>query len=191
MRTTDAVAEICAVPAKQRATLRLTNTPPHPIPQRLIKDVARVITHQRSRILHPETKSQVFGFVPPLRSITGLASYLPIYLPYGRQSLAGNGMGALHSWGGHQEDIKRLGGQSKEDTALLVASVIREGTEVFFEPTNNGKVKIVAYRPKVGTVVLGYSPRGPNPHWFVITAHSGKGHLGDPVGKISKQCPVA
>ena len=175
----------------KRPILRLPYPPIAPITPTLGRMVSIVPPQPASLIPHPTTGQTVFGFVPPLPLLTGVDDSLPVVLPQGRQSKNGKGLGAAHSWGGHRSDHEALGAQSAEDTALLGARVILEGTTLYFEETNASNIKLVAHRPGVGTVVIGFSKWGYRGQWKVITAHGGKGYLGNPIGRVAATYAVA
>ena len=171
--------------AAKRPILSLTHAVPRPQPMAASSEKSRTIRTEHSVIRHPHNGSTTYGFVPPLLAITGSARSLPVRLTYGRQAGDEYGYGALHCWKGHEEDIRELGGDCPEDSALLVASVIKDGTSLFFEKNEGGSSKIVAYRPCAGTVVLGLTGKGNFQYWKVITAHAEKGRSGRQLGQIT------
>ncbi|WP_118152487.1 hypothetical protein [Pseudotabrizicola alkalilacus] len=179
------------IPVVKRPILRLTHLPSAPIVPKVGRSVSVVLPQPGNLITHPITGSTTFGYVPPLPFLTGVENHLPVVLEHGRQSQHGTGLGAAHSWGGHQRDIEALGAKSAEDTAMLVARVIAEGTILYFEPFFTRQTRLVAYRPGVGTVVLGFSKWGYRRRWKVITAHGGAGYRGDPIGQIATSCLLA
>ena len=170
--------------AAKRPILSLTHAVPRPQPLAVSSEETRTIRTAHSVIRHPHTGSTTFGFVPSLLAITGSARSLPVRLTYGRQAGDAYGYGAIHCWKGHEKDIRKLGGDCPEDSALLVASVIKAGTSLFFEKSEVGSSKIVAYRPFAGTVVLGLTGKGNFQYWKVITAHAEKGRCGRKLGQI-------
>jgi hypothetical protein len=169
----------------KRPTLRLAKPPTSPIVPSFGYKVSIRFPRSENLVPHPETRHPIFGFVPSLPFLTGTDDQIPVVLSKGYQSEDGRGMGAAHAWDGHQKDIEALGGQSADDTALLVARVITEGTPIYYEEGYRSKTKVVAHLPGVGSVILGLFKFGWYRRWQVITAHGGKGYLGTCVGEIA------
>lgn len=171
---------------RSRPILRLTHPPSRSITPQTVHGKVFTLRGPQDYIPHPISKQPVFGYVPPVSFLEGAAQALPVVLTMGYQFDTGSGMGAAHAWANHRGDIKAIGGTNAEDTALLVARVIAEGTPLHYEEGSPCRPKLVAYRPGAGTVVLGLFRFGLHRRWQVITAHGGKGYLGDHIGEIAE-----
>jgi hypothetical protein len=165
--------------------LRLPRLPSKPIIPLVRGRVSFILPGPQNYIAHPTTERPVFGFVPSLPALIGYDAFVPVVLTEGHQE-NGTGMGAAHAWAEHRKDIEALGGQTAEDTALLVARVIVEGTPLYLEDGFLSKMRLVAYRPGAGTVVLGLFKFGYHRRWQVITTHGGKGFTGNYIGEIAE-----
>lgn len=175
---------------RRRPILRLPMLPTNPIIPKVRGRVSYLLPGPQNYIHHPDTELPVFGYVPSLPTLTGHDSFVPVVLTEGHQANDGNGMGAAHAWAQHRADIEALGGRTAEDTALLVARVIVEGTPLYFESGYRSQTRLVAYRPGAGTVVLGLFNFRHYRRWQVITAHGGRGYLGNYIAEISEARPV-
>ena len=173
------------VSESKRPILRLTNPPTSPIVPSFRYKISIILPHSENLVPHPTTRHPIFGYVPSLPMLTGKDCQLPVVLSKGYQSADGRGMGAAHAWEGHQKDITALGGQSAEDTALLVERIIKDGTPIYYEEAYRSKTKLVAHLPGVGSVILGLFKFGWHRRWQVITAHGGKGFLGTRIGEVA------
>lgn len=189
METTCQTAHHTSIAPRNRPILRLPRLPSKSIIPQVRGRVSFILPGPQNCIAHPTTERPIFGYVPSLPALTGYDACLPVVLTEGHQE-NGTGMGAAHAWAEHRKDIEALGGQTAEDTALLVARVIVEGTPLYLEGGFLSKTRLVAYRPGAGTVVLGLFKFGYIRRWQVITTHGGKGYLGEYIGEITEVRPV-
>lgn len=189
METTCQTAHHTSIAPRSRPILRLPRLPSKPIIPQVRGRVSFILPGPQNYIAHPTTERPIFGYVPSLHALTGHDACLPVVLTEGHQE-NGTGMGAAHAWAEHRKDIEALGGQTAEDTALLVARVIVEGTPLYLEHGFQSRTRLVAYRPGAGTVVLGLFRFGYHRRWQVITAHGGKGFTGNFIGEIAEARPV-
>ncbi len=179
METTYQTATYTSIAPRKRPILRLPKVPSKPIVPQVRRGVSYLLPGPQNYIHHPETEQPVFGYVPSLLALTGHDACVPVVLTEGHQSKDDTGMGAAHAWAQHRKDIEALGGRTAADTALLVSCVIVEGTPLYLEDGFQSQTRLVAYRPGAGTVVLGLFKFGYHRRWQVITAHGGKGYLGN------------
>ena len=190
METACQTAPQTSIAPRNRPILRLPNPPSKPIVPQVRRGVSYLLPGPQNYIHHPETERPVFGYVPSFPALTGHNSCVPVVLTEGHQANDGTGMGAAHAWAQHRADIEALGGRTAEDTALLVARVIVEGTPLYFESGYRSQTRLVAYRPGAGTIVLGLFNFRHYRRWQVITAHGGRGYLGAYIGEITDARPV-
>ncbi|WP_146036560.1 hypothetical protein [Pseudotabrizicola formosa] len=190
METTCHTATYTSIAPRKRPILRLPKPPSKPIVPQVRRGVSYLLPGPQDYIHHPETERPVFGYVPSLPGLTGQNACVPVVLTEGHQSKDDTGMGAAHAWAQHRKDIEALGGHTAADTALLVARVIVEGTPLYLEVGYRSQIRLVAHRPGSGTVVLGLFKFGYHRRWQVITAHGGRGYLGDFIGEIAVSRPV-
>lgn len=190
METACQTATHTNIAPRNRTILRLPNPPSKPIIPQVRRGVSYILPGPQDYIPHPKTEQPVFGYVPSLPALPGHTVCVPVVLTEGHQSNDDTGMGAAHAWAQHRRDIEAVGGRTAADTALLVARVIVEGTPLYLEHGFHSQTRLVAYRPGSGTVVLGLFKFGYHRRWQVITAHGGKGHLGDSIGEIAEARPI-
>lgn len=190
METTYQTAPHTSISPRNRPILRLPKLPSKPIVPQVRRGVSCLLPGPQDYIRHPETERPVFGYVPSLPALTGHNACLPVVLTEGHQSDDDTGMGAAHAWAQHRKDIEALGGRTAADAALLVARVIVEGTPLYYESGYWSQTRLVAHRPGAGTVVLGLFNFRHYRRWQVITAHGGKGYLGEYIAEIAEALPV-
>lgn len=190
METTCQTAPHPSVAPRNRPILRLPKPPSKPIVPQVRRGVSYLLPGPQDYIHHPETERPVFGYVPSFPALTGHNACLPVVLTEGHQADDDTGMGAAHAWARHRRDIEALGGRTAVDAALLVARVIVEGTPLYLEHGFQSQIRLVAHRSGAGTVVLGLFKFGYHHRWQVITAHGGRGYLGNYIAEISEARPV-
>lgn len=190
MEATCQTAAHPSIAPRNRPILRLPKLPSKPIVPQVRRGVSYILPGPQNYIRHPETERPVFGYVPSLPTLTGQTACVPVVLTEGHQSKDDTGMGAAHAWAEHRKDIEALGGRTAADAALLVARVIVEGTPLYLEYGFQSQIRLVANRPGAGTVVLALFKFGYIRRWQVITAHGGKGYLGECIGEITEARPV-
>lgn len=189
METTCQTAPHPSIAPRNRPMLRLPKLPSKPIVPQVRRGVSYLLPGPQDYIHHPETERPVFGYVPSLPALTGHSACVPVVLTEGHQADDDTGMGAAHAWARHRRDIEALGGRTAADTALLVARVIVDGTPLYFESVYRSQTRLVAHRPGAGTVVLGLFNFRHYRRWQVITAHGGRGYLGNHIGEVASSKP--
>ena len=135
-------------------------------------------------VLHP-SGGTCFGTLSEMRA-PGLT--LPageIRLFRGRHTGPNRGFGAVHIWAEHKREMAALGFDAYDDVAGFVATIVRQGTPVFFGDRNWRALRVMAVRSRSGTGILEHrEPRDGDAHWSIVTAYTGTRTHGTRVGTV-------
>jgi hypothetical protein len=135
-------------------------------------------------ILHP-SGALAFGRLLEMRAPGILLPAGEIRLFHGRHTGPNRGFGAKHIWAEHEREMVAAGFPDFGSVAGYVATIVREGTPVFFGDHNWRTLRAMAVRSRTGTAIVEHrTPRGEDPHWSVITAFSGTKTHGTRVGTV-------
>lgn len=145
---------------------------------------------ERCGITNPETGGVSFGIVPQVE-IPGRGHYAQaeIRLFPGRHASPGRGFGANHIWAAHEREMRQSGFTLKAEVADYVASIVREGTRLYYEGGHWKRLRLLAVRSSAGTAVLEFRRQRSGPVWSVVTAHSGKTPHGTLIGAVRAAQP--
>lgn len=135
-------------------------------------------------ILHP-SGALAFGRLLEMRAPGIILPAGEIRLFHGRHTGPNRGFGAEHIWAEHEREMVAAGFSDFGSVAGYVATIVREGTPVFFGDHNWRTLRAMAVRSRTGTAIVEHrTPRGEVPHWSVITAFSGTKTHGTRVGTV-------
>lgn len=121
-------------------------------------------------VFHP-SGAPSFGKLEQMRA-PGL--FMPageILLFRGRHTGPNRGFGIEHIWSEHADEMRSAGFISYEETATYVASIIRQGTPVYFGDHSWKSLRVMAVRSRIGTAIVEYrQPREASGIWSIVTA---------------------
>lgn len=135
-------------------------------------------------ILHP-LGGLTFGRLLEMRAPGIILPGGDIRLFRGRHTGPNRGFGAEHIWAEHEREMVAAGFVDFDGVSGYVATIIREGTPVFFGDHSWRSLRVMAVRSRTGTAIVEHrAPRDQDAHWSVITAFSGTKTHGTRVGTV-------
>lgn len=84
-------------------------------------------------LIHPQTDGISFGHVPGMKSRGLMIPAGDIRLSPGKHWGPNKGWGAVHIWTEHALEMEKRGFETYQDVPAYVATIIRQGTPLFFE----------------------------------------------------------
>ena len=105
-------------------------------------------------LMHPDTNTVCFGFVPEKKTQKFFIPEGEIRLPVGKHIGPNKGFGAKHIWAEHSKEMNNVGLGCYEDVPEYVASILLEGTPIHFEGGSYRNTRVMAVRSSRGTCVL-------------------------------------
>lgn len=135
-------------------------------------------------LINPITENISFG---EILDVTTRGVFIPagqVRLLTGRHIGPNKGFGAAHIWSEHQLEMEDRGFAGINDVPAYVASIVAQGTPLFFSGDNMRHIRLVAVRSSRGTAVLEFKDRREGAIWSVVTAYSGTRTHGTRVGAV-------
>jgi hypothetical protein len=135
-------------------------------------------------LTHPQDGGICFGNVVEMKSRRTTIPAGEIRLMSGRHVGPNRGWGAVHIWEEHMREMKDREFLTYEDVPAYVATIIRQGTRLFFEGGQTRQIRLMGVRATNGTAVLEFRDQRAGPIWSVVTAFSGTKMHGTRVGTV-------
>jgi hypothetical protein len=135
-------------------------------------------------IPHPEGGFK-FGALVEMRAPGTVIPAGDIFLFRGRHTGPNRGFGMDHIWAEHEQEMLTAGFNAYQEVPAYVATIIRQGTPVFFGDHSWRSLRVMAVRSSSGTAIVEYrQPRESAGIWSIITAFSGTRTHGTRVGTV-------
>jgi hypothetical protein len=135
-------------------------------------------------LTHPQSGGICFGNIAEMNSRGTIIPAGGIRLMSGKHFGANSGWGAIHIWVEHMSEMKDRNFLTYQDVPAYVATIIRQGTPLFFEGGNMRKIRLMGVRAATGIAVLEFRKQRTGPIWSVVTAFSGTKMHGNRVGAV-------
>jgi hypothetical protein len=135
-------------------------------------------------VFHP-SGCPAFGMLEEMRAPGLIIPSGEILLFRGRHTGPNRGFGVEHIWSEHAQEMCTAGFNSYDETPTYVATIIRQGTPVFFGDHSWRSLRVMAVRSKIGTAIVEFrQPREASGIWSIVTAFSGTRTHGTRVGTV-------
>ena len=136
-------------------------------------------------LVHPNTGTISFGFVPEINSRGYILHSGEIRLQTGKHLGVNRGWGAKHIWAEHQAEMAEKNLLTYTDVPAYVALIIQTWTPLLYNFGRMGRnVRLLAVRSTVGMSVLEFKDRDDEPIWSVVTAYAKTRADGTRVGTV-------
>ncbi len=135
-------------------------------------------------LTHPQTGGICFGNVVEMKTRGAIIPAGEVRLISGRHVGPNRGWGAAHIWAEHALEMEERGFLTYEDVPAYVATIVRQGTPLFFDGGQMRQIRLMGVRATTGTAVLEFRDRREGPIWSVVTAFSGVRTHGTRVGTV-------
>lgn len=136
------------------------------------------------KLLNPESNHECFGTVKKMKTRRIILPAGEIHLLFGKHIGPNKGFGACHIWEEHRAEMQQKGLLTFNDVPKFVCTIVKSGTQLYYENAHHSKTRLMAVRNASGTAILEFRENVELPFWGIVTAYIGTKKHGTLVGTV-------